>query len=1346
MIGREQQGTPRRQRRSGVASNSLSVLTWLGFIDSINCGAGSALSVTYSGPTLAAAIAGSAISFGVQVGIFLLLRLRLSRIYEPRSYLVPERERVPAPPRGIYQWLIPIFTTPNLAFIQKCGLDAYFFLRYLRMLLKFFMPVAAVLLPILLPLNKYSGSENTGLDQLSISNVGPKHVGHVFWAHLILAILVVIWFCYVVFKELRGYIRVRQAYLTSPQHRLRASATTVLVTGIPRKWLTLEALSGLYDVFPGGIKNIWINRNFDELSGKVDLRDKYAKQLEGAETDLIKKCRKAHEAKLKEKAKKEGEKKKSKQQKQQDIAEEDAAAERMAQGQGVSAGDQHETPHGLQDILHDAHQQERQEQEKEKKSKRGNPLGVVSQGLGKVGLGAVNQGLGAVSQGLGAFGRGVGTLGQRVIGDVDNGIQLVGKDFDNSITTANRGQAFITDDDLYRSSYVSGDNTNRETVQQASQREARPQSDRKLNDEVHPVGHVGHTNGDTMQADRKLPTTELRTQGATARNDFARRPNGSESSPSPASEKTLHQPNLKVTRASVESTKIPRSPLDIEEPSALQPRTLTWKLWQNNDNSLVMPSPQPHTAEDDEFPFADSNANAQSTAGSNISASGLVQSMSWWKRSEAETEPEYPNAVNEEWDEDRDEEPRWRHYIEPKDRDTIRLPIASWMFSLPLIGKKVDRIYWLRRELARLNVEIEADQNDVERFPFMNSAFIQFNNQVAAHMACQSLSHHVPQQMAPRLLEISPDDVIWDNMSIKWWERYVRVGVVVVICAALIILYAIPVSITSLIANTTALATSYKWLAWILTLPKIAIAVIQGLVPAILLNVILMLVPIIFRALVRQQGVPTGNSMELGVQAWYFTFLFIQVFFVVTISSGLTQFFSNAATNPGRTISNLAKSLPKGADYFFYYLLVQALSTSASALLQTVTLAFWFLLGPLMDSTPRQKWERQTNLDGVEWGSFFPVFTNFAVIGIIYSVIAPLILVFMLIIFGLFWVAYRYNVLYVYQFKHDTGGLLFPTAINQLFTGIYFLEVCLCGYFFISTGPDGNVACIPQGAIMVVVIVFTVLYQWQLNKSFYPLFQYLPITLEDEAVIRDKKFAEEQSSKFAPLRAGENDGADDRDIQDELEDREKAEKAASSAAEAQDQERAARHRRHSHVTASGFQSTADKDASKQSKHAPPWKTDRWRKSAPQATARLRQLAQGKPRAHIATEVNPQSKSQKADVEGQQTVGDVLFAGFADELEDLTPEERDLLVRYAFQHSALRAKRPVVWIPRDKLGVSDDEIKRAKKMSTVQVQEGDTMVEKTNIWMSNEGTALDSKGRVVFRRSPPDFSNIDLIAL
>ncbi|KAK4542665.1 hypothetical protein LTR36_006237 [Oleoguttula mirabilis] len=1340
----------------------------LGFL---NCGSGAALNSSGATvDTLLAAIGGSAASFAIQFLIFALLRLRLSRIYRPRSYLVPERERVPAPPRGVFAWLGPLFTTPNLSFIQKCGLDAYFFLRYLRMLLKLFLPIALIVLPILLPINRYSGvagDTSNGLDRLSISNVAPRHVGHRLWAHLILAIGVVAWFCYVVYKELRGYIRVRQAYLTSPQHRIRASATTVLVTGIPRKWLTLEALSGLYDVFPGGIKNIWINRNFDELSDKVKYRTQVAKDLEGAETSLIKLCRKKHEKDLQKKAKEKGAGKTSKTEQKRIQAAEDAAAEQMAQGQGTSAGDQHSTPHGLQDVLHEVEVQEERQHERDlEHHKKAYNLGVVGQGLDRVGLGAVNQGLGAVGAGFGALGKNVGTFGRGIYGDVEGGFHKVGNDFNDATNNANNGMGFVTDDNLYRQSVLSQSDgaPTPPPKTPVMERDARFDANRRTTDTARspPASPV---------APSKNKPHPLAMPAAVP---------GSPLNDTPTSDRTLGAPSIRMTRPSVESR--PRSGMEIEEPAAHRAQSKPWEFWKNNDKSLAMPSPQPHTIEEDEFPL---NAQAVRATGAGrdltqkpdqkLSDSKWTKKFAFWKSGDDNPPPkvEYPVAINKEWDEDQDEAPRWRRYIEPKDRATIRMPVVdqSWFPALPFVGKKIDKIYHLRRELARLNLEIEADQNDVEKFPFMNSAFIQFNHQVAAHMCCQSLSHHVPQQMAPRQVEISPDDVIWDNMSIKWWERYLRTALVLAVCAGLIVLYAIPVTFTSLLSKVHTLAQTYTWLAWLNSLPKIAISIIQGLLPALLLSLILILVPIIFRALIKQQGVATGNARELEVQKWYFAFLFIQVFFVVTIAGGLTAFFSEIASQPNKVVSELAENLPKAADYFFSYLMVQALSNSASGLLQTGALFFWFVWAPLFDSTARAKWRRQTKLNNVQWGTFFPPFTNFAVIGIIYSIIAPLILVFMLIIFALFWIVYRYNVLYVYQFRNDTGGLLFPTAINQLFTGIYLMEICLIGFFFISQNRNGNVACIPQGAVMIVVAVFTALYQWQLNRAFDPLFKYLPITLEDEAVVRDEEFARAQVSKFAPLRGPEDvdrDGTADeeQDIQDVLAGKERREEAADEAAEAREMRGIAERRRSSHAQLHGTPELRAAGSTLSEKQAswhhtpttasPTWKTDRWRQAAPQAVARLKYLAEGKPsqadKATLDGSLDPHATQQKKDVEAQHTtVGDVLFSGFADELEDLTSEERDLLVRYAFQHAALRAKRPVVWIPRDKLGVSDDEIKRARLMSTVRVPaekagERENEGEKTNIWMSNEGTALDGKGRVVFRRSPPDFSNVDLIAL
>ena len=69
--------------------------------------------------------------------------------------------------------------------------------------------------------------------------------------------------------------------------------------------------------------------------------------------------------------------------------------------------------------------------------------------------------------------------------------------------------------------------------------------------------------------------------------------------------------------------------------------------------------------------------------------------------------------------------------------------------------------------MARLNNEIVQDQQEPKKYPLLTSAFIQFNNQEAVYMACQSLVRCVPLCFRSQYLEASPVDVKWDNLSQK---------------------------------------------------------------------------------------------------------------------------------------------------------------------------------------------------------------------------------------------------------------------------------------------------------------------------------------------------------------------------------------------------------------------------------------------------------------------------------------------------------------------------------------------------------------------------------------------------
>ncbi|KFY90097.1 hypothetical protein V498_06181 [Pseudogymnoascus sp. VKM F-4517 (FW-2822)] len=104
-----------------------------------------------------------------------------------------------------------------------------------------------------------------------------------------------------------------------------------------------------------------------------------------------------------------------------------------------------------------------------------------------------------------------------------------------------------------------------------------------------------------------------------------------------------------------------------------------------------------------------------------------------------------------------------------------------------------------------------------------------------------------------------------------------------------------------------------------------------------------------------------------------------------------------------------------------------------------------------------------------------------ACIGLVYSVIAPLILVFSMIYFGALWVLYRFYPPQLSDLELGATGLFYPTAIRQLMTGIYFMELCLAGLFFLVRDANGNATCTSQAIIMIVTMVFTALFHFSLD-------------------------------------------------------------------------------------------------------------------------------------------------------------------------------------------------------------------------------------------------------------------------
>jgi hypothetical protein len=746
--------------------------------------------------------------------------------------------------------------------------------------------MALIILPILLPINRVGDVDGvSGLDSFAWPNVATPAKNHRLWAHVILAVLVVIWVCFNFYAALRRFVRLRQTILTMPEHRMRASATTILVQSIPRKWLTVPALDALYDVFPGGIKDIWINRNYDDLMEKVNKRTKIARALESAETNLIIACTKKHKELEAKQAKKDGQKKSSRKERKQHEALTDERIASETHDDGVDAGNPHEIEQQLQQVLEEPASSSSSSSSSSRSSSPKRKAGILP-------IPFVGQGIHAVGEGFRDVGQGVDRFNRKLLGGVKG--------------------AFIRDKHGHDHPLVDG------------------------NDEVSGTS----------------PTSA----------DFARRGTSGESHiPLAAREKEKYESEGTITDPNSPNVATEEEKQDDPEQNE-KPKTSTgFRPWQKIMSAYLgqgdFASPQPFRNQGQTPVLELKEAEREKIK---YDTTGL-----------------YNNAFAED-----DPNALWRQYLKPKDRDTMRLPLfdKSWWPSIPLIGKKVDTIYYCRKELARLNAEIADDQAHEERFPLMNSAFIQFNHQVAAHMACQSVSHHIPRQMTPRTVEVNPAYVLWDNLSMKWWERYVRMSGVLVLIVALVIFWGVPVSFTGALSQVNTLTEKLPWLGFINGLPPWFISFVQGVLPPLFLAILFAVLPILLRFLAGITGTTTAGERELLVQDFYFAFVFVQLFLVVSISTGITTAIQKIVDNPVSVTQTLAENLPKAANYFFSYMILQALSISSGTLLQIGAVIVIVFLR-FLDTTPREKVSRVLSRPGINWGTMIPVYTNFGAIG-----------------------------------------------------------------------------------------------------------------------------------------------------------------------------------------------------------------------------------------------------------------------------------------------------------------------------------------------------------------------------
>lgn len=81
-------------------------------------------------------------------------------------------------------------------------------------------------------------------------------------------------------------------------------------------------------------------------------------------------------------------------------------------------------------------------------------------------------------------------------------------------------------------------------------------------------------------------------------------------------------------------------------------------------------------------------------------------------------------------------------------------------------GQRVDTIDHCKKEIVNLTKQLTDHRAKVDEHPPHNSVFIEFEEQMAAHLFAQAVVHHAPLAMSSKYVDVAPEDVIYSNL--KW--------------------------------------------------------------------------------------------------------------------------------------------------------------------------------------------------------------------------------------------------------------------------------------------------------------------------------------------------------------------------------------------------------------------------------------------------------------------------------------------------------------------------------------------------------------------------------------------------
>ncbi|KAE8075641.1 hypothetical protein FH972_014337 [Carpinus fangiana] len=387
----------------------------------------------------------------------------------------------------------------------------------------------------------------------------------------------------------------------------------------------------------------------------------------------------------------------------------------------------------------------------------------------------------------------------------------------------------------------------------------------------------------------------------------------------------------------------------------------------------------------------------------------------------------------------------WLDFYQLKySRNQSRRPSTKTGF-LGLCGERVDAIDLYTSKIEGLSEAITSERDKIMNNPksIMPAAFVSFKTRWAAAVCAQTQQSRNPTiwltEWAPE-----PCDVYWDNLAIPYVSLTIRRLIVAVAFFFLTFFFMIPIAFVQSLANIEGIEKAVPFLRPIIELKGVK-SLIQGFLPGIALKIFLIFLPSILMLMSKFEGFISISALERRSATRYYIFQFINVFLGSIITGTAFQQLHNFMNQRANDIpKTIGVSIPMKATFFITYIMVDGWAGIAGEILMLKPLIIFHLKNFFLVKTEKDR-EEAMDPGSLGFNTGEPQIQLYFLLGLVYAVVTPILLPFIIVFFGLAYMVYRHQIINVYNQEYESAAAFWPDVHGRIIVALIVSQLLLMG-------------------------------------------------------------------------------------------------------------------------------------------------------------------------------------------------------------------------------------------------------------------------------------------------------------